>query len=118
VVTATEPMATTLIAVEEEMRGWLSLIHRQRGVENQISGYNRLANLIEFFREWSIVRFDAQCATEYRRLQRLKIRIGSMDLKIAAIALVHDALLLSANLSDFRKVPGLRVEDWLTTGFP
>jgi tRNA(fMet)-specific endonuclease VapC len=36
-----------------------------------------------------------------------------MDLKIAAIALVHDALLLSANLRDFRKVPGLRVESWL-----
>jgi predicted nucleic acid-binding protein len=36
-----------------------------------------------------------------------------MDLKIASIALVHKALLPSANLSDFRKVPGLRVENWL-----
>lgn len=36
-----------------------------------------------------------------------------MDLKIVAIALVQDALLLSSNLRDFRQVPGLRVEDWL-----
>ena len=36
-----------------------------------------------------------------------------MDLKIAATALVHGALLLSANLRDFRQVPGLMVEDWL-----
>jgi len=42
------------------------------------------------------------------------VRIGSMDLKIASIALVHNALVLSANLQDFQKVPGLRVENWLS----
>jgi tRNA(fMet)-specific endonuclease VapC len=36
-----------------------------------------------------------------------------MDLKIACIALAHEALLLSRNLVDFEKVPGLRVENWL-----
>jgi tRNA(fMet)-specific endonuclease VapC len=36
-----------------------------------------------------------------------------MDLKIATIALVHDALLLSANLRDFQQVPDLRVADWI-----
>jgi tRNA(fMet)-specific endonuclease VapC len=36
-----------------------------------------------------------------------------MDLKIAAIALANDALVLSANLREFGRVPGLRVEDWL-----
>ena len=43
---------------------------------------------------------------------RWKMRVGTMDFRIAAIALAHDALLLSRNLTDFRKVPGLRVEDW------
>ncbi len=36
-----------------------------------------------------------------------------MDLKIAAICVTHDILLLSRNLLDFQKVPGLRVENWL-----
>jgi tRNA(fMet)-specific endonuclease VapC len=36
-----------------------------------------------------------------------------MDLKIAAINLVHDAILLTRNLVDFAKIPGLRVENWL-----
>jgi tRNA(fMet)-specific endonuclease VapC len=36
-----------------------------------------------------------------------------MDLKIAAIALIHDALLLSANLRDFQQVPGLCVANWI-----
>ena len=43
---------------------------------------------------------------------RLKLRIGTMDRKIAAIALTHDATLISRNLADFRRVPGLKVEDW------
>jgi tRNA(fMet)-specific endonuclease VapC len=42
------------------------------------------------------------------------VRIGSMDLKIASIALTNGAFVLSANLQDFQKVPGLRVENWLT----
>ncbi len=36
-----------------------------------------------------------------------------MDLKIAAVALVSDCLLLSANLRDFEQVAALRVENWL-----
>ena len=36
-----------------------------------------------------------------------------VDLKIASICLVHDGLLLTRNLSDFAKVPGLRVENRL-----
>jgi predicted nucleic acid-binding protein len=36
-----------------------------------------------------------------------------MDLKIAAIALVHDVPLLSANLRDFQQIPHLRVANWI-----
>jgi len=35
-----------------------------------------------------------------------------MDLKIAAIVLARNATLLTRNLADFRKVPGLKVENW------
>jgi predicted nucleic acid-binding protein len=35
-----------------------------------------------------------------------------MDLKIAAIALGQQALVLSGNGHDFQQVPGLTVEDW------
>jgi tRNA(fMet)-specific endonuclease VapC len=47
------------------------------------------------------------------RLRTARIRIGTQDLKIASIALADNATLLSANLVDFRQVPGLDVEDWL-----
>ena len=53
-------------------------------------------------------------AGHFAELRRQKIRIGSQDLKIAAIAIAESALLLSANSRDFQKVPGVRVENWLS----
>jgi tRNA(fMet)-specific endonuclease VapC len=52
-------------------------------------------------------------ADRFEQLRRSGVRIGSMDLKIASIALIHNALLVSANLQDFQQVPNLRVENWL-----
>jgi tRNA(fMet)-specific endonuclease VapC len=63
-------------------------------------------------RDWEILPFDERAANEFLRLRK-HARIGTKDLKIASIALVNDALLLSANLREFRHVPGLRVESWL-----
>jgi predicted nucleic acid-binding protein len=40
------------------------------------------------------------------------MRMGTMDLKIAAIVLSREAPLLSHNLEDFDQVTGLQVEDW------
>ena len=66
-----------------------------------------------FYARFSIVPFDESAVDQFVELRRLKIRIGTMDLKIAAIALANDALLLTANRRDFEKVPGLRFENWI-----
>ena len=55
---------------------------------------------------------DEAAATEFQRLRRHRLRIGTIGLKIAAIVLSHDATLLSRNLSDFQQIPELHVEDW------
>jgi tRNA(fMet)-specific endonuclease VapC len=52
-------------------------------------------------------------AGQFDDLRSQRLRLGTMDRKIAAIALVNNALLLSANRHDFERVPGLRVENWL-----
>jgi tRNA(fMet)-specific endonuclease VapC len=72
-----------------------------------------LVKLFDFYSAWEIVALDERAGEQFELLRRQKIRIGTNDLKIASIALVHDALLLSRNLNDFQKIPGLRVEDWL-----
>ncbi len=104
-------VATTVVTLEEQLRGWLSEIHRCRKSRDLIPLYDRLASIVEFFRRWEVVRFDDVAAAEFDRIRRLTI--GTQDLRIAAIAKANGALLLSANLRDFGKVPGLRVESWL-----
>ena len=49
---------------------------------------------------------------QFQTLWVQRIRIGTMDLKIAATALAYDATLLTRNAKDFSKVPGLLMEDW------
>ena len=111
--TATEPVACTIVSVEEILRGWLAFIHRLRDVHRQLPAYVRLGRLLDVLREWSIVPFDERAADQFTALRRQRIRIGTMDLKIASIALVNDALLVTDNLRDFSRVPGLRCGSWL-----
>jgi tRNA(fMet)-specific endonuclease VapC len=108
-----DEIACSIVSVEELLRGWLAVIHRMRDVHRQLSAYDRLAHLFDVLRDWAIVRFDKDAADQFVGLRRQAVRIGSMDLKIASIALVNDALLLTANSRDFSQVPGLRCENWL-----
>ncbi len=106
-------VATSIISVEEQTRGWLRLIRRSRQAKDQVQYYERLRQLLAFYGEWVVFPFDEAAAGKFDALRNERVSIGTMDLKIAAIALVNDATLLSSNLIDFRRVPGLRVEDWL-----
>jgi tRNA(fMet)-specific endonuclease VapC len=90
-----------------------SLVNRARRVHDQVEPYERLAKLIDFLSDWHLFPFNVVAADAFERLRKQRVRVGSQDLKIAATAIVHDALLLKANLRDFRQMPGLKAEDWL-----
>ncbi|MBI4607252.1 MAG: type II toxin-antitoxin system VapC family toxin [Planctomycetes bacterium] len=110
---AAEPVVTTIISVEELMRGWLEAIHHEPDPRRQIRSYARLGHLFEFFASWTVVPWDDRAVGVFLDMWQRKVRVGTMDLKIASIVLANQATLLSRNLQDFRRVPGLRVEDWL-----
>ena len=103
---------TTIINFEEQMRGWLAYLARVRTLAQQLEAYRHLQRHLDNYRTIPTLEFDSRAAAEFQRLRRSFRRIGTMDLKIAAIVLVHNATLLSRNLSDFGKLPGLKVEDW------
>ena len=105
--------ALTPITLEEQTRGWLAKIHAAKSAQAEVPFYALLTGLFQYVAAWRVVAFDAAAAETFDRLRRDRIRIGTMDLKIASIALTQDALLLSANLRDFQQVPGLRVENWM-----
>ncbi len=94
----------------------MAYMARAKTLAQEIHAYSRLKIHIQSFRHIVVLDFDEGAAVKYRELSRSRLRIGTMDLKIAAIVVARDAILLSRNLSDFRKVPGLRVEDWTVPG--
>ena len=107
-----QEFATTAVSLEEQLRGWLAFINRFPDVYKQILAYQRLVGLVEFFARWNVLPFDQQAADQFTRLRKAKVRIGTMDLKIASVVLVHNAQLVTSNLSDFQKVPGLQTQNW------
>jgi tRNA(fMet)-specific endonuclease VapC len=110
---ADQQFATTVVTYEEHMRGWLAGIRRARDVVSEVRPYDQLIKLVRFFQAWTILRFDENSAARFLDFRRARVRIGTLDLKIASIALEHGATLLSANDKDFSQVPGVHVEDWL-----
>ncbi len=109
-----DEVATTIINAQEQLRGWLAQIERQRDPHRQIALYKRLQGRIAFFASGLVLPWDRAAADVYVQLRAQRLRVGAMDLKIASITLAHGATLLSRNTVDFEHVPELRVEDWLT----
>ncbi len=109
---AHDEIYTTIISFEEQMRGWLALISKSQNPQQQIFAYERLHRSLETYRNTAVLDFDENAAKVFQNLKSQKIRIGTMDLKIASIAIANKAVLDSRNLKDFEQVPNLSVQDW------
>jgi tRNA(fMet)-specific endonuclease VapC len=107
-----ERVITTIVCCEEQMRGWMASLKSKPALKDQIEAYRRLRQRLENYRTMEILDFDEAAAAKFQELKKLRLRVGTMDLKIAAIVLVHHATVLTENVRDFGLVPGLQVEDW------
>lgn len=101
-----------LISYEEQMRGWMAEIARMPSVDRQLDAYSRLDRLREYYCLTPVLAFDEAVVAQFQSLWLRRLRVGTMDLKIAATALASGATLVTRNSRDFGQVPGLAVEDW------
>jgi len=92
--------------------GWNAYLARAKTSAGLVKGYSRLEGILTDFSTPKLASFDDAAALQFQALRAQRIRIGTMDLRIAAIALVHGYTVLSRNLVYFQQVPGLSVEDW------
>lgn len=101
-----EQVGATVVTIEEQMRGWLASIAKERQVHRQVGPYQRLTELFDFFTAFEIAPFSEGAADLF--VQYNRIRIGSMDKKIAAIAVANNALLLTAETLNRSRTFGSR----------
>lgn len=106
----------TVITAEERLRGqfaYLRFVHsKHKPLEEQLQAYRWLRETIEATRDFSILDFDTRAHSIYQHLGKQKIRVGAQDLRIAAIALSVNGILVTRNTADFSQIPGLLFEDW------
>lgn len=109
-----EIVCTTVITEYEQLRGRVARIHRAQTSVAFISACEQLQKTVHYFARVTVLPFTSTAAQYFERFREQKIRIGTQDLRIAAIVLAFDGILVTSNRRDFRNVPGLLLEDWNT----
>ena len=107
-----DSVAICPINIEEIMRGRLAPLGRVLAGAKHVQAYADLVDAEEMFRLFPLVPFNAASESQFQHLRASRVRVGTLDLKIAAIALANRLTVLTRNRRDFGRVPGLLIEDW------
>ena len=105
----------TIVTVEEQLRGWLAVIRRASTPERLIAAYASLHRAVTYFVQVNLLDYREDAASHFAALRGQRMRIGTQDLRIAAMALAAGGTLITRNRRDFQQVPGLLLEDWSET---
>ncbi len=112
------PLVERLRSVSSSEVGLPSVVKAELlfGARKSARVAENLLLLERFFTPLRSIAFDDRCAEYYGMIRAdLEQRgepIGPNDLMIAASARAHDATLVTHDIAEFRRVVGLRVEDW------
>jgi tRNA(fMet)-specific endonuclease VapC len=107
-----EEVAITVLSVQEQLWGWYSQLRKAKSAERLAWAYGRLTNNVRFLSRLQVLTYDMPAIKRFENLRKLKPKIGRMDLRIAAIVLENKSILVTRNVRDFKKVPGMVIEDW------
>lgn len=107
-----EDIFVPIISFHEQVMGWNSYLHQKRTPDQIIRAYQRLESILHDFTKVDVVGFDAPASSTFDTLRGQRLRVGTMDLRIASIALSRDWTVLTRNTVDFEKIPNLKIEDW------
>jgi tRNA(fMet)-specific endonuclease VapC len=111
----TDSVAISIVTAEEKMKGRLAAINSLSGIERLdrlAVAYRDLQSSIEDLQTLPILPFSELAKDRYRELLQQKIRVGSHDLRIAAIVLSVEGILVTRNRRDFEQVADLQIDDW------
>lgn len=94
----------------------ITLSELEYGVAKSVKPKQNKLALTEFLVPIEVLPFDDRAALQYgplrAHLERQGTSVGSLDLLIAAHALSLECVLVTNNESEFKRIPGLKVENW------
>lgn len=95
----------SVVSFHEQVNGWQAYLRRQRTNPQIVRAYRQFERILIDFTLWQIAPFDEPAAEKFADLRKRRVRIATMDLRIASIALVGDHTVLTRNKSISRKCP-------------
>jgi len=107
-----DSVTVAVISVQEIFMGRYNRIKRAKNPKELIAAYSQLEASVNLLRKLPLLSYDIDAAVKYDQLHRTYRRLPTKDLRIAAIALSHQATLVTCNLADFGQIDGLPIEDW------
>ena len=115
VLLSSEIQAVPVIVIEEIVRGRLNTIRWAESGKAKIGldrAYQLFQDTVADFSRFHVQAYDSQADHLFQNWKTEKIRVGTHDMRIAAICVSHDATLISRNRQDFSLLPGLKVDYW------
>jgi tRNA(fMet)-specific endonuclease VapC len=107
-----DEIATTTITAEEQLRGRLAQIKKASTTDALAIAHSRFCQAIYDLAKLNILEFDTAAIAVFEDLKRRRFRVGSQDLRIAAIAIANGVIVVTRNRVDFGQIAGLKIEDW------
>src|SRR5207244_114235 len=104
-------VSLNIVAVEEALRGRLAALSQARSGPQRLARYSQFEKTVQIIGQFPIVGYDPSAESQFQQLLALRLRIGTRDLKIAAVALANRLTLLTRNRRDFGRIPGLTLDD-------
>jgi tRNA(fMet)-specific endonuclease VapC len=95
------------------MQGFLASLTRARNRQQVALAYDMLVSrLLPVWERFVVLSFSETSILRFEQLRSLRLNVGLMDLRIAAIALENNLTVVTRNQRDFGRVPGVAAVDW------
>lgn len=107
--------AVPVVVMEEVLRGRLNIIRQSESGKHRISlerAYELFEGAIEDSRQLRLLSYTAAAEALFSAWRKQGFRTATLDLRIAATCIAHNATLVTRNRRDFEPIPNLSVEFW------
>ena len=107
-----DTVAVPIVTAQELLAGWLPVLTRPQDSDRLAQAYGEFRRTLDFLADFPLLDFDLTAGEHFERLRQQYRRLGTNDLRIAAIVLATGATLVTRNTVDFSAIANLSLADW------